>query len=157
ASSDVEAATGVFNPLPFALGVVVMIGVAAVALFRVDVILASTALGVLPLAVLANLVFQRYMSPAITRAQQLRGEVADVAHESFEAALLVKSLGTADREERRFADRADALRGANVRVGQVRAVFDPVIELLPGAGTLIVLMVGTLRVVDGAVQTGDVV
>ena len=157
ASSDVEAATGVFNPLPFALGVVVMIGVAAVALFRVDVVLASTALGVLPLAVLANLVFQRYMSPAITRAQQLRGEVADVAHESFEAALLVKSLGTADREERRFAERADTLRGANVRVGQVRAVFDPVIELLPGAGTLIVLMVGTLRVVDGAVQTGDVV
>src|SRR5690606_21589939 len=62
-----------------------------------------------------------------------------------------------DREERRFAERADALRAANVRVGRVRAVFDPVIELLPGAGTLVVLMVGALRVVDGAVQTGDVV
>ena len=157
ASSDVEAATGVFNPLPFALGVVVMIGVAAVALLRVDLWLALTALAVLPVAVLANLVFQRYMSPAITRAQQLRAEVADVAHESFEAALLVKSLGTEAREERRFADQANALRDANVRVGRVRAAFDPVIELLPSAGTLAVLLVGAVRLRAGAVQTGDIV
>lgn len=157
ASSDVEAATGVFNPLPFALGVVVMIGVAAAALFRVDAYLALTALAVLPLAVLANLVFQRYMAPAITRAQQLRAEVADVAHESFEAALLVKSLGTEDREEQRFARRTDQLRSANVRVGRVRAVFDPVIELLPSLGTLLVLLVGTQRAAVGAVEAGDIV
>jgi ABC-type multidrug transport system fused ATPase/permease subunit len=157
ASSDVEAATAVFNPLPFALGVVVMIAVAAVALVRVDLWLAVTALAVLPVAVLANVVFQRHMSPAITRAQQLRAEVADVAHESFEAALLVTALGTADVEERRFAAVADELRTANVRVGRVRAVFDPVIELLPQAGTLAVLLVGAARLAAGAVGTGDVV
>jgi len=157
ASSDVEAATGVFNPLPFALGVVVMIVVAAVSLFLVDGWLAVTALTVLPLAVAANVVFQRYMTPAATRAQQLRARVADVAHESFEAALLVKSLGTADREEARFAAEADALRAANVRVGQVRAVFDPVIDMLPNIGTLAVLLVGAHRAASGAVGAGDVV
>lgn len=157
ASADVEAATGVFNPLPFALGVVVMIGVASVALLATDVWLAVAALVVLPAAVVANLVFQRRMSPAATRAQQLRAEVADIAHESFEAALLVKSLGTEDREERRFAERADRLRSANVRVGVVRAYFDPVIDMLPGVGTLLVLLVGVQRVAAGAVQTGDVV
>ncbi|MFC8921747.1 ABC transporter ATP-binding protein [Cellulosimicrobium sp. NPDC057127] len=157
ASSDVEAATGVFNPLPFALGVVVMIGVAAVMLFRVDVWLACAALVVIPLAVVVNVVFQRHMSPAVTRAQQLRAEVADVAHESFEAALLVKSLGTEAREERRFAARTDTLRAANVRVGVVRAFFDPVIELLPSLGTLLVLGVGTARLAAGGVDAGDIV
>ena len=157
ASSDVEAATGVFNPLPFALGVVVMILVAAGALFSIDTWLALTALTVLPLATLANVVFQRYMSPAATHAQQLRARVADVAHESFEASLLVKSLGTEDREEARFAARADELRAANVRVGRLRAVFDPVIELLPSLGTLAVLLVGAHRAAAGAVQTGDIV
>ena len=157
ANSDVEAATGVFNPLPFALGVVVMTVVAAVALFRIDALLAVTALSVLPLAVIANLVFQRYMSPAITRAQQLRADVSDIAHESFEAALLVKSLGTEDREEERFAARTDLLRAANVRVGQVRAIFDPVIDLLPSLGSLVVLLVGTQRVAAGAVGTGDII
>lgn len=157
ASSDVEAATGVFNPLPFALGVVVLIVVATVALLRVDLWLAVTALAVLPVAFVVNAVFQRHMSPAATRAQQLRAEVADVAHESFEAALLVKSLGTEDREEERFARRADELRRANIRVGTVRALFDPVIDLLPQLGTLLVLLVGTHRAAAGAVGTGDVV
>ncbi|MFD6133836.1 ABC transporter ATP-binding protein [Isoptericola sp. NPDC056618] len=157
ASADVEAATGVFNPLPFALGVVVMIGVAAGMLLAVDVWLAVAALLVVPAAIAANVVFQRHMTPAVTRAQQLRAEVADVAHESFEGALLVTSLGTADREERRFAERTDALRAANVRVGTVRAVFDPVIELLPSLGTLAVLGVGTWRAATGAVDAGDVV
>lgn len=157
ANSDVEAATGVFNPLPFALGVVVMIGVAAVMLFRVDVWLACAALVVIPVAIAVNIVFQRYMSPAITHAQQLRAEVSDVAHESFEAALLVTSLGTADREESRFAARTDELRAANVRVGVVRAFFDPVIELLPSLGTLLVLGVGTVRLTSGDVAAGDIV
>ncbi|MEG3613790.1 ABC transporter ATP-binding protein [Isoptericola haloaureus] len=157
ASADVEAATGVFNPLPFALGVVVMIGVATVMLFAIDPWLALAALLVIPAAIVANLVFQRHMAPAATRAQQLRAEVADVAHESFEAALLVKSLGTADREEERFARATDDLRAANVRVGQVRAVFDPVIELLPNLGTLLVLGVGAARAAAGAVDVGDVV
>ncbi|MDT0165039.1 ABC transporter ATP-binding protein [Actinotalea sp. AC32] len=157
ASADVEAATGVFNPLPFAIGVVAMMGVATVALLRVDVWIAVTALSVLPLAVLANLVFQRYMSPAATRAQQLRADVADVAHESFEAALLVKSLGTEQREAERFAARTQQLRAANVHVGTVRAVFDPVIELLPSLGTLLVLVVGAYRAAAGEVGTGGIV
>lgn len=156
-SSDVEAATSAFTPLPFALGVCVMIVVAAVALLRIDLWLAIAALAVLPIAVLVNVVFQKYMSPAITRAQQLRAEVADVAHESFEAALLVKALGTEDREEARFTQQTNALRAANVRVGTVRAFFDPVIELLPSMGTLLVLVVGTSRVASGHLDTGQVV
>lgn len=157
ASSDVEASTSVFNPLPFALGVVVMIVVAGVGLVRTDVWLALAALVVIPLAVVANVVFQRRMSPAITRAQQLRSEVSDIAHESFEAGVLVKSLGTEEREVVRFSGRAGQLRDANIRVGVVRALFDPVIDVLPALGTLLVLLVGAVRVADGAVGTGDVV
>ncbi|KQS97546.1 ABC transporter ATP-binding protein [Cellulomonas sp. Leaf395] len=157
ASADVEAATSIFTPLPFALGVVVMLVVATVELVRTDIWLAVAALFVLPLAVIANVVFQRRMSPAAIRAQQLRAEVADIAHESFEAAVLVTSLGTEAREEARFAERATQLRHANVRVGVVRALFDPVIDLLPSLGTLLVLVIGTVQISEGRVGTGDVV
>ena len=157
ASSDVEAATGVFNSVPYALAVIVMIAVAAVMLFLTDPWLAVAALVIIPLTVVANVVFQRHMTPAVTQAQRVRAEVADVAHESFEAALLVKSLGTADREEQRFAGRTGELRAANVRVGSVRAVFDPVIDLLPNLGTLLVLGVGAWRAASGAVDAGDIV
>src|SRR5690606_1323617 len=78
-------------------------------------------------------------------------------HESFEAALVVKSLGTADREEERFAAKADELRRANVRVGVVRAYFDPVIDALPSLGSLLVVVVGMARFDAGAVAAGQVV
>lgn len=156
-SADVEAATAVFNPLPFALGVVVMIVVAAVGLVLTDPWLALAALVVLPLATGANVVFQRRMSPHVQDAQRLRAQVADVAHESIDGAALVKALGLREREVRRFSGRADALAGANVRAGLVRAWFDPVIELLPSVGTLLVLGVGATRVAAGAIGTGDVV
>ncbi|MFC8796448.1 ABC transporter ATP-binding protein [Promicromonospora sp. NPDC057138] len=156
-TSDTEAATGVFNPLPFALGVVVMIGVAVAMLVTIDPWLALAALAIIPVTVAVNAVYQRHMSPAVTRAQRLRGDVADVAHESFEAALLVKSLGTEDREEDRFGARTQELRAANVRVGIVRSLFDPVIQTLPAVGTLLVLGIGTWRVSAGAVDPGDIV
>ena len=157
ANSDVEAATGVFNPLPFALGVVVMLFVAFVSLITVDPWITLAAFTMIPIVIIVNAVFQRRMSPAITRAQQLRAEVSDVAHESFEAALVVKSLGTADREEERFAAKTDELRRANVRVGIVRAYFDPVIDALPNLGSLLVVVVGMVRLGAGAVDAGEVV
>ncbi|MDR0482034.1 MAG: ABC transporter ATP-binding protein/permease [Cellulomonadaceae bacterium] len=157
ASADVDAATGVFNPMPFALGVVVMLIGALIALVMSDVWLAVAAFIVLPLMVLANVVFQRYMTPAVTRAQKLRATVADAAHESFEAALIVKSLGTADREEATFAAAADDLRAANTRVGNVQAVFNPVLDTLPPIGTLLVVVVGVWRLTYGHIDAGDVV
>ncbi|WP_169736389.1 ABC transporter ATP-binding protein, partial [Promicromonospora kroppenstedtii] len=156
-TSDTEAATGVFNPLPFALGVVVMIGVSVGLLVAIDPWLALAALAIIPVTIAVNAVYQRHMSPAVTRAQRLRGDVADVAHESFEAALLVKALGTEDREESRFGARTQELRAANVRVGIVRSLFDPVIQTLPSIGTLLVLAVGTWRIAAGAVEPGDLV
>ncbi|MDR2722271.1 MAG: ABC transporter ATP-binding protein/permease [Cellulomonadaceae bacterium] len=156
-SADVEAATGVFNPLPFALGVVVMMAIASVVLLVTDPWLALAALIVWPLMVAANVIFQRHMSPAAMAAQRLRGEVSDSAHESFEAALLVKSLGTAAKETDRFARSALRLRDANSRVGAVRATFDPIIDILPNIGTLIVLAVGGYRASRGHIDTGAVV
>ncbi|ACQ80482.1 ABC transporter related [Beutenbergia cavernae DSM 12333] len=157
ASSDAEAAGMVFVPLPFALGVVVMIVVACAAMFAADPLLGLIGLTVLPLVLVVNAVYRRWMSPAITHAQEQRARVADAAHESFEAALLVKSLGTADREEETFARVTDRLRAANVGVGRIRSVFDPVIDFLPSAATLAVLVVGASQVASGAAGPGDVV
>lgn len=156
-SSDAEAATTVFNPLPYMIGSIIMFIVSGVMLFLVDVWLAVAAFVIMPLMILANLVFERYMTPAVTRSQELRGEVSGVAHESFEAATLVKALGSRDEEVRRFSTSTSALRDANARVGLVRAIFDPVIDSLPSIGTLLVIAVGIVRLSQGVIQPGDVV
>ncbi|WP_154793841.1 ABC transporter ATP-binding protein [Occultella kanbiaonis] len=157
ANADAEAAGGVFMPLPFALGVLVMIIVAGVAMIVADPVLGIIGVSVLPLVLVVNAVYRNYMSPAITRVQHQRAVVADVAHESFEAAAVVKALGTEDFEERRFASASRTLRDANIAVGRIRSVFDPVIDLLPGLATLGVLAVGATRVAAGVVDTGAVI
>jgi ABC-type multidrug transport system fused ATPase/permease subunit len=97
------------------------------------------------------------MSPRMQRAQQLRAEVSEIAHESFDAALVVKTLGREESEADRFAVRAGELRDGLVAVGKVRGLFDPLMEALPSLGTLAVLLIGARRVAEGSTTPGDLV
>ena len=157
ANSDVEATWNVFQPLPMAFGVVVMLVFAAVQMVLVDPFLAAIGLTVFPMLLVVNLLFQRAMSPKVTRVQQMRAEVSEVAHESFEAALVVKSLGREDQEAERFTAVTQELRDANISVGRSRGVFDPAIEAIPTIGTLAVIAVGAWRIGTGHITAAEVV
>lgn len=157
AHADIEATWQVFNPLPMAIGVIVMLIIAGAMMIMGDPFLAFIGMLVFPGLFAANVVFQRFMSPRITEAQQLRAEVAEVAHESFEAGLIVKAMGREDEETARFRFKAYALRDALIRVGRTRGIFEPVIEAIPTLGTLAVLGVGTWQVSRGQLVAADVV
>jgi ATP-binding cassette, subfamily B, bacterial len=157
AYSDVEAAWGPIAPLPMALGTVVMMAVAVVQMLFADVVLALVGMLVFPLVVVANLAYQRLASPLMTRAQGLRAEVSEIAHESFDGAMVVKTLGREGEETQRFRARAHELRDVNTRAGAIRAAFDPTLASLPNIGVLVVLAVGTSRVLAGHTDAGDVV
>ncbi|WP_222193591.1 ABC transporter ATP-binding protein [Modestobacter italicus] len=157
ANSDVESAWFFVSPLPFACGALVMIAITAVALVLTDPLLAIVGLVVFPLVFVINAVYSQVMSPRMARAQQLRAEVSEIAHESFDAALVVKTLGREASETTRFAAKADELRDGLVAVGRVRGLFDPIMEALPNLGTLAVLLVGAERVAGGAAEAGDLV
>jgi ABC-type multidrug transport system fused ATPase/permease subunit len=157
ANSDVEAAWFFVAPLPFAVGALVMIAITAVALVLTDPLLALVGLVVFPLVFGANVVYSQVMSPRMQRAQQLRAEVSEIAHESFDAALVVKTLGREDTETQRFESRAEDLRDGLIAVGRVRGLFDPLMEALPSLGTLAVLLIGAARVSSGEADAGDLV
>ncbi|QNN54743.1 ABC transporter ATP-binding protein [Nocardioides mesophilus] len=157
ANSDVEAAWAPIAPLPMAVGTVAMMVIAVVQMLLTDLVMAGVGLLVFPAVIVANLVFQRLQSPLMTRAQALRAEVSEVAHESFDGALVVKTLGRESEETQRFARKAHQLRDTNVKAGRVRAAFDPVLEALPNLGVLAVLAVGVNQVLAGRAAPGDVV
>ena len=157
AHADVEATWQVFNPLPMAIGVLFMLVIAGTMMVLVDPFLAFIGLLVFPGLFAANVVFQRFMSPRITLAQQLRAEVAEVAHESFEAGLVVKAMGREEEETARFRAKTHELRDALIEVGRTRGTFEPVIEAIPTLGTLAVLGVGTWQVSRGELGAAEVV
>lgn len=157
AGTDVEAAVFLATPLPMAVGAVFLLVGTTVLLVVTDVLLAGVSLLVWPVLALANHWYQSRMQVLATQAQEARGEVSHIAHESFDAALLVTAFGFADEEVKRFAAASERLQHRLIAVGRLRAVFDPVIEALPAIGILIVITVGALRVRDGVLSVGDLV
>jgi ATP-binding cassette subfamily B protein len=157
ANSDVEAAWYPIAPFPFAVGVVFMLVSTLTLLFFTDPVLALVGSVIFPSIAVLTVVYSSRMSPLMTRAQQLRGEVSTVAHESFDGALVVKTLGREAHETERFTERARELRDTLVAVGRVRGLFDPIMEALPVIGVLLVLVVGTSRVGSGHLSSGDLV
>ncbi|HYU83440.1 MAG TPA: ABC transporter ATP-binding protein [Kribbellaceae bacterium] len=157
ANADVESTWFPIAPLPMAVGVLAMLAFATAAMFAADWLLALVGCAVFPLVFLSNVLFQRYLQPLATRAQELRADVSEVAHESFDGALVVKTLGREAAETERFTVPANKLRDANIAVFRARGLFDPVIEGLPRLGVLAVLLAGVTRVRSGAADPGDVV
>jgi ABC-type multidrug transport system fused ATPase/permease subunit len=157
ADADCERATMAMQPLPFSLGVVVIMLVAMVQLALVDPVLMAVALALFPgLALLNNAYTKRVEHPA-SLAQARVGDVSAVAHESFEGALVVKTLGLEAREVARLRDRAEQLRQERLVVGRLRAGFEPGLDALPSLGTIALLWLGAARVASGAITTGELV
>ena len=156
-NADVEAASFIAAPLPMAFGVVVMLIVTVVLLLFTDAYLAIVGFAVTPAIALTNIFYQRRMRVAAASAQRLRAEVTEIAHESFDAALVVKAMGREDAEVGRFGSRSDDLRDRMVDVGRLRAAFDPIMEALPTIGVMAVVLVGAWRVDQGLMTEGTLV
>ncbi len=156
-SSDIETAAQIAAPLPMAFGVALMLAITAVLLLLTDPFLALVGFLMGPAIMLNNFFYMRKMRIAAAAAQRTRAEVAEAAHESFDAALVVKTLGREATETSRFGGLADRLRYDMVEIGRIRAIFDPVMEALPTLGVLAVAAVGAWRVDQGVMTAGTLV
>jgi ABC-type multidrug transport system fused ATPase/permease subunit len=157
ADADCERSTIVMQPLPFSLGVVVLIGVAMVQLAIVDPLLMLVGLGLFPSLALLNSVYTRRVEAPAARAQAQVGAVSAVTHESLEGVLVVKTLGLEPVEVERLRTQAEALRKERLVVGRLRAAFEPALDALPNLGTVVLLWLGAWRMSTGAITTGELV
>jgi ABC-type multidrug transport system fused ATPase/permease subunit len=157
AEGDLDAASEILSPLPFATGVLTMLGAAAVWLFLADLFLAALGVLVVPAILAMNLVFQRRVEHPTTLGQERLGDVSAVAHESFDGALVVKALQAEEAEGRRFADKAELLRDARIEAARVTANFEASLDALPAVTTVALLVIGVWRVEQGAITAGTLV
>jgi ATP-binding cassette, subfamily B, bacterial len=157
ADADAERSTMALQPLPFSLGVIVLVVAATVQLAVVDPLLMLVGLALFPALGAMNRVYTRRVEEPAARAQGLVGSVSAITHESFDGALVVKTLGLEEREAARLAETADALRRERLVVGRLRASFEPALDALPNLGTVVLLLVGSWRISTGAVSVGGLV
>ncbi len=155
--NDTNRATSVLAPLPFASGVTVLLFGAIGIIVAIDPVLGALAAVQLLLVVALDLTGSWQAFRAMEEVQRRRGVLAGVAHESFDGVVTVRALGREEQEIARFTGVAEDLRDAIVTVGRTWTGYRAVTETIPNVGTVVLLVVGILRVIDGTLAVGDLV
>ena len=134
-----------------------MITGVATALFLVDPPLAALSLLPLPLVALLTWRFVNRSTPIWRRLQQARADVTEAADEAVVGIQMVQAFGREAVVRERFRHHAGRVRDDAVLGATVEARFLPAIANLPNLAVAVVLLVGGLRVIDGALSLGEFV
>lgn len=157
ADNDLVVAGIVLKPLAFAVATVVLAFLAIISLTLVHPLFGVVAVVLLPILLTINQVYSSRVAVPAAEVQQAVGVVSNVAHESFDGIMVVKTLGRTDDEIDRMHDASADLRSKRLRVGRLRAVFEPLLETLPNIGVVVLLLLGAGLVDSGSVSVGEVV
>lgn len=157
ADNDLVVAGIVLKPLAFAVATVVLAFLAIVSLTLVHPLFGLVAVVLLPILLTINQVYSSRVAVPAAEVQQAVGVVSNVAHESFDGIMVVKTLGRTDDEIERMHEASADLRRKRLRVGRLRAVFEPLLETLPNIGVVVLLLLGAGLVDSGSVSVGEVV
>ncbi len=157
ADNDVNAATQMLLPLPWSMGVVALIGFSLASLFSADWVFGLTAVLLFPSLTALSRYFTNRVHGPMARVQERLGVVSSIAHESFDGALVVKTMGLEQHEVERFGGAAANLRDEVVGVARINSTFQPLITLLPNLGIVVLLLAGAWRIDQGAATPGELV
>lgn len=155
--TDGRQATYVLAPLPYGTGsLLLLVGSIAVITWLDPV------LGIITLVGLAGIIALDLRGAwrtfaAFEQVQRTRGIVSGIAHESFDGALTVKALGREEFETERMRRASDGLRDDIVVVNRLWVFFGAFIESFPAFWTVLLLVVGALRLASGGVTPGELV
>jgi ABC-type multidrug transport system fused ATPase/permease subunit len=157
AESDVDQGTGVLGPLPYATGVTLLLFGTTAMITVIDPWLGLGAVIGLVVVLVIDIRGSWITYGLWEEVQVALGEVSTVAHESFDGALTVKSLGREDYVSDRFRHVSDRVRDRLITVNSTWASYQSVIRVLPQVMIICLLVVGATRVDTGAVTAGELV
>ncbi len=157
ASSDLSQIRLILMMLPIVIANIVMFVVVIVVLIVIDPLLGAVASLTIPALVLnANTLARRIIRLSFSVQQKL-ADLAEVVEETIAGVEVVKAYGQERREERRLQTAAVAIYEDTIQIARYRSKYAPLFELIPSFGTVAVLWIGGLRVIDGALTPGEFV
>ena len=144
---------GLLNALNTAI---VYVGV-LVAMVRIDAGLAAAACALFPLLYLGvNRLSRRVYAKSLAVQEQL-ASISNRAQENISGIQQVKIYAQEAREIEGFRALCDAFRAKSLGFARVRGVMVALIGTFTGFGTLVVLFLGGLHVIEGRITLGDFV
>jgi ATP-binding cassette subfamily B protein len=157
ASSDLGQVRLVFAMLPITTANLALLLLVAAVLMAIDLPLGLAASATIPLLLIAA---NRFAGKVIATSFEVQERLADlsaVVEEAIGGIQVVKAYGQEAQEQGRLDDSAAAIFDASTRLARKTAVYSPLFEFIPSLGTLIVLALGGVRLIDGSLTPGEFV
>jgi ABC-type multidrug transport system fused ATPase/permease subunit len=99
--------------------------------------------------------FAHRVIPISRQVQARKGDVTESADEAVVGIEMVQAFGREDDVQRRFADRADAVRDEVLRQARIESSHLPWLFYLPSVSVAVVLYIGGGKVIDGTLTYGE--
>ena len=131
-------------------------GMIAVLLW-LDPVLALVAMATSPPLAAVSHVYRRRMRSQARERRTQDGRIASIAGEALSAMAIVKAFGSETHESARVRRGSEDRMAAGVEVARLQARFDGLVGAVRAVGTALVLVVGVLRVANGALSPGELI
>nr|BAO20183.1 putative ABC transporter [Sphaerisporangium sp. SANK 60911] len=128
-----------------------------VALLVLNPLLATVALGALPVLLLTGTLFRRHSVPAYARMRELAGTVNADIQEHLDGVQVTQTLGQEERVTRKFRQANHTHAAARLRAFWIIAVYFGLVEAVAQLSTAAALGVGALQVADGRLTAGALI
>jgi ATP-binding cassette subfamily B protein len=157
ASSDLGQVRLVFAMLPITAANVMLLFVVAVVLIVTDAPLGLAASATIPLLLFSANRFAGRVIATSFEVQERLADLSAVVEEAIGGIQVVKAYGQEAQEQARLDASAASIFDASTRLARKTAVYSPLFEFIPSLGTLIVLALGGVRLIDGSLTPGEFV
>jgi ABC-type multidrug transport system fused ATPase/permease subunit len=141
--------------VPIATGTLMLIGVIIVML-RLDALLTLITLAIAPAFLLTIRFFGRKIDELSKRYHQSESGLVSTVQESLSSIRAVQAFTLELNTAQRFRTQAEESLSANLRLSRTQMLFSAAVAMGMTAGTVAVIWIGALRVVDGRLSLGDI-
>jgi ATP-binding cassette, subfamily B, bacterial len=136
---------------------VVLIALMLAVMVAVDPVLTAVSLAAMPAIALASSYYGRRIRDNSRKQRKREGQVAAAMHEALGAIDVVQLHGASEREEERFQQLSRRSLKQGTKAVRLEAQMNRSVELMLGAGTVVILWIGSLRVLHGALTPGELI
>ncbi len=156
-SEDVSKVRMYLGPaVLYAIDLAALIMLVVASMIKVDLTLSLLTLLPLPLLSISIYYVSSIINRRSTKIQQQLSKLTTIAQEVFSGIRIVKSYTQEKSMNAMFGEQAEVYKANTWELSKVNALFFPLIMLLTGVSTVVIVWAGAYRVQAGAITAGNI-
>ncbi|VAW02958.1 Lipid A export ATP-binding/permease protein MsbA, partial [hydrothermal vent metagenome] len=157
ASSDLSQVRLIFAMAPITIANLAMFTLVGIVLVWIDPVLGLASIAMIPVLFVFVTKYSRRVLPLSADLQERHADYSQVVEEAVSGIQVVKAYGQENQEQARLDASAERIKESSLRIAKNAAIFTPILEIVPSAARIMVVWLGGVRLLSGAISFGDFV